>query len=282
DQYSGDLYAIKKYLKEIRKSDIYMKSIDKAFLEKFRQSCFKRGVKNGVVRYLKTLRAVFNKAIADIDTNLTSEDYPFNGFEIKRVVKTKKRAVSKDVITTFRNLDLEKDSFDWHVRNFFLFLYNSRGMQLVDMAHLRPIDFDGERFKYLRRKTKKEYWIKLTAESKQILEYYMDEKAEPTDYIFPIIPKSIRGNSGAEFKAYTNYRKRMNNAANEMGKLCGVNKSFTTYVMRHAWATQALNLGVDVVKIKDGLGHESLETTQRYLEEFDDAVIDDLNDMITA
>ncbi len=154
-------------------------------------------------------------------------------------------------------------------------------MQIVDMAHLRPIDFSGDRFKYERRKTKKEYWVKLTTESKKILCYYWSEDLAPTDKIFPFIPKSCI-NLKEEYREYSNYRKRVNTTAIELGKLCGVDKNFTTYVMRHAWATQALNLGVDIMKIKDGLGHENLETTQRYLEEFDSSVIDDLNEMITT
>ncbi len=82
EQYSGDQYSIRRYLKEINKSDIYMNKIDTAFLEDFRESCFKRGVKNGVVRYLKTLRAVFNKAIKDTTNSLTEGDYPFKGFQL--------------------------------------------------------------------------------------------------------------------------------------------------------------------------------------------------------
>lgn len=101
------------------------------------------------------------------------------------------------------------------------------------------------------------------------------------DFLFPIIPKHAWGNPEKEYTTYKSKLKKINQTAHVLGEKIGIKQSLTTYVMRHAWATQALQLGIDVVKIKDGLGHDSLETTQSYLEEFDNDVIDEMNDLIT-
>ena len=45
----------------------------------------------------------------------------------------------------------------------------------------------------------------------------------------------------------------------------GMEKSLTCYVFRHSVATHLLKRGVDVSYIGRLLGHESLNTTQRYL-----------------
>ena len=41
-------------------------------------------------------------------------------------------------------------------------------------------------------------------------------------------------------------------------------KEWTPHDMRRTYATNLLNLGIDIVTVKDMMGHSSIATTQRY------------------
>lgn len=45
----------------------------------------------------------------------------------------------------------------------------------------------------------------------------------------------------------------------------GINKHFTSHSLRHSYATHLLEMGLDIVSLKDLLGHSSIETTMLYL-----------------
>ena len=63
---------------------------------------------------------------------------------------------------------------------------------------------------------------------------------------------------------------------------CEIDTKLTGYVARHSWATIAKKMGYSVEVISEGLGHGEIRTTQIYLADFDDNVLDDANDMITG
>jgi len=84
-------------------------------------------------------------------------------------------------------------------------------------------------------------------------------------------------------KQYRNVRdelKRYNDNMKVIGQACGMNHKITSYVSRHSFATIAKFKGVPVPIISQALGHESLDTTETYLAEFDDEVMDKYNEMI--
>lgn len=84
-------------------------------------------------------------------------------------------------------------------------------------------------------------------------------------------------------KQYRNVRdelKRYNDNMKLIGQACGIGHKVTSYVSRHSFATIAKFKGVPVPIISQALGHESLDTTETYLAEFDDEVMDKYNEMI--
>lgn len=54
----------------------------------------------------------------------------------------------------------------------------------------------------------------------------------------------------------------------------------TSYVARHTWATSMKKLGASIGIISEGLGHDSEETTQIYLDSFGNDVMDKANELL--
>jgi site-specific recombinase XerD len=54
-------------------------------------------------------------------------------------------------------------------------------------------------------------------------------------------------------------------ALREAVKKCKLQKGITLHTLRHSYATHLLEFGMDIVSIKELLGHERIETTLVYL-----------------
>ena len=230
---------------------------------------------NGLSFYLRTVRAIYNRAIKDGVAK--KEQYPFEHYSIKET-KTKKRAIRKPDIKKIKSHKLKKGTPMWHARNYFLFSFYNRGMNFADMAKLKVSDVGKDRITYQRSKTSKEFSIKLTAATRKLLKIYMNGK-EPDQYVFPILERTSRED---QFKDLYNKRKLLNKYLDRLAKECKIQTKLTSYVARHSWATIAKDLNLPIAVISEGLGHEDIKTTQIYLDSFDKDVVDDANELITG
>lgn len=233
---------------------------------------------NGLAAYLRSIRAVCNKAI--IEGYCKPEYYPFrrnvqekDKYRIKKE-KTSKRAVSKEFIQLVENYDKHKDDKMYqNAKNFFLFSFYMRGINMVDMAKLRPGNIVNNHLEYRRSKTGKSYKIYINDKAKAILNYYgLKRKTLDYHFLFPIIKR---------WKSHELVKKDINNAVSNTNKYLKLiakdlgfeEKKLTTYVSRHSWATIADKEGIDRRIISQGLGHGDLGTTAIYI---DDIVSDDV------
>ena len=73
----------------------------------------------------------------------------------------------------------------------------------------------------------------------------------------------------------------MNKKLKILSNLAKIEEPITTYTARHSWATIAKRAGIPTAVISEGLGHETEETTQIYLDSFENDVLDDANELIT-
>ena len=257
--------------KEITFSDItfeLLKSIEAKFLSE-------NNSLNGLSFYLRTIRAIYNRAIKEGKAN--RDDYPFTSYSIKET-KTRKRAIPKTAMDSIKTAKFEPGSPRWHTRNIFLFSFYNRGMNFADMAKLRMSDIESDRIYYRRSKTGKPLSIKLTDATREILSMYIKDK-KGDDLIFPILK---RDTPELQIRDLYNGRKTFNNHLNKIAKKLEIKSHLTSYVARHSWATIAKDLNIPISVISEGLGHEDIKTTQIYLDEFDTSVIDDANKLITG
>jgi site-specific recombinase XerD len=257
-----------------RKREIPLEEISGSFLRKLEADYLSRGNSlNGLAALLRSLRAVYNKAIKD--KIVSADHYPFKDYQIRKTA-TVKRAITQDAIQSVVGLELEQAHPLFHARNYFLFSYLTFGMNFSDMAWLKVSNLSEGRVKYVRQKTKQVYDIKIMDALRPIIEYYTIGK-KSDDFIFPIIK---RLSPADRFKDILWARKRYNMNLKKLGAVCKITEDLTSYVSRHSAATAALFLDVPVAAISKLLGHASLSTTQTYLKSLPDDVMDAYHERI--
>ena len=240
---------------------------------------------NGLSVYMRSLRALYNRAIAE---GLVKESsYPFkrnafdkNKYQIKSE-RTKKRAVSKEII-----MQIEKfDNGDERLKEFkyyFLFSFYTMGMNMADMAKLRKSNIKDDTLYYRRSKSGRTYEIKLNQKAWDILRYFKYEVKKKNDLLFPMAenvsdPEKIRLRIQDKVKQTNKHLKFI---AAELGL---ENINLTTYVSRHSWATIADKMGIDRRVISQGLGHTNQRTTEIYIDDIESSdALADANDLITG
>jgi len=270
-------YALNFVKSSSNKPDILFTEIDFHFLKSLETLHFSRkgNTVNGLSVYMRTIRAIFNRAIHD--GIIDQKYYPFSEYKIKSN-KTMKRAISKDDLSKIKDIELIEGTEIWHARSYFLFSFYMIGMSWVDLANLKVSNINGDRIYYKRAKTGKEYSIKINENISDILSYYCERK-KPDDFIFPIIKR--QGVLIERYKDIKNALKTYNKYLKEIALKTGITSNMTSYVSRHSWASIANFSGVPIGIIKEGMGHDDIKTTQTYLADFNYSDIDKANELIS-
>lgn len=263
--YEATISALAKYHPEPK---LYFEQIDYRFLDKYNKYLLRGGAKpNTAFLYLRTLRAIYNKAIKHkvVDRTL----YPFHDISLKGE-RTKKRAIDKQLISEIVNLQLPHGSSIWHVKNWFLLSFYLIGISIVDLALLKSGNVKGNRVTYKRQKTGKPYDIKLVPQAVAILEEYKHHG----EFLLPIINRSTK-NAEERLRLIKDRTRFANKYLKQIASLISAEDSITTYTARHSWATICKKLGFSIEVIAEALGHEyGNKTTAVYLDSFDQEIID--------
>lgn len=276
--YQQALNSFKRFRKD---RDILLYKVDYTFLVEFEADCLNRAIKiNTISIYLRTLRAIMNKAISE--GYLNSDYYPFKKFKIKSEA-TKKRAISKEEIKAVLEIELPINQRINDSRNYFNFMFQCRGMNFIDVAFLTKENIKSDRLVYRRRKTGKLYDIKLTEKAKEIIKYYSKRKFKKVDkHLFPILKRNLKDDPEQELIHFKDCRRYFNRDLKEIGKRCKIEASLTSYVSRHSWASIAKFAGIAPAVIGESLGHSNLKTTETYLANFDHDTLDNANEIIVG
>lgn len=273
-------YAIQYFIAYTGMKDIPMVNIDITLLHNYTAFCLSKKLsKNTISVRLRAIRAVLNKARKEGEKYLPNNHKPFENFTIPSQ-KTPKRAISKETLQKIRDFELTEDDPHFNYRNYFLFAFNTRGMNFVDLAKLKMNQIVQGRLKYTRSKTGKHFDLKITEEAFEILKHYSSSK-NPNDYIFPILPKNIIDDEVAISKATEDALRLYNRNLQRLAKRIGIEERLTSYVARHSWATAARKMGVSIDLISESLGHSDLRVTEVYLEGFENEVLDEVNERVT-
>lgn len=232
----------------------------------------KRGVSiNGVAVYMRTFRAVCNRAIL---YNLTTyEWYPFRKYKIKKE-KTTPRVMTLNEMKDYFNLNLQESDklyITWCIGKLIFML---RGINITDLLLLKKSNIHQDRIIYKRQKTGKMYSIEILPNVLELFNQFGNE----SDNLLGFVNAYNRKDTAQELNQYIDYRKRINKKLKQLGLLLNISESLTSYVFRYSYANIAKQLGFSKDLIAEALGHEyGNSVTGIYLEMFDNDIVDNMN-----
>jgi site-specific recombinase XerD len=249
--------------------DILIDKIDNELLMGFESHLKCAGIrKNSISCYMRALRAIYNQAVKK---NLSTQKHPFRDI-YTGVDKTIKRAVNEETIIRLKNRDFSAQKKLALAQDLFMFSFYMRGMSFVDMANLRQSNVKNGYITYSRSKTKQNLTVKIEKCMAEIIDRYKEETVD--DYLLPIYNKE-NYNHVSHLRTYNKRLKRIST-------LLDLEKTLSSYVARHSWATLAHHKGVSIEIISESMGHENENTTRIYLASLDQSIIDKANADIIA
>ena len=136
------------------------------------------------------------------------------------------------------------------------------GLRCMEVRSLRlqDLDFDRKQLKVVQGKNKKDRYLPLSEHLIRGLKLYINTE-KPLDYLFNGQPNGI---AGGDFDCRYSQR-GVQWVVKEIAKRAGILKDVHTHTLRHTYATHLLEDGLDIISLKNLLGHENIETTMEYL-----------------
>lgn len=143
-----------------------------------------------------------------------------------------------------------------HLKQRVLFaLIYSAGLRVGEVCRLKVSDIDSGRMmiRVVKSKGKADRYVPLSLYLLKGLRRYV-QSAKPKDYLFN---GKVKGNPLGKGAVQQAFRLAV--------KKAGIIKEVSVHSLRHTYATHLLEEGVDIVTIKELLGHATIETTMMYL-----------------
>ena len=193
----------------------------------------------------------YKLAISSLKFYMTAVGATVVNYKIPSVKSEKKLPVvlsKEECIKLFANSSRSKDGI-------MLKLIYSAGLRLQELTNLKIGDIDWNRMLIHVRggKGKKDRYVNLSScILRDLKNYLLSEK--PFLYLF--------NNSQGRQANKTTISKIMNRAVKTSGI---IKKGVSLHTLRHSFATHLMEEGLDIVSIKEMLGHEKLQTTLIYL-----------------
>lgn len=253
---------IKKDFKSLTKIDVeqykaYLLSSDRktAFLELDGIQKLESGSVN---RLLSSLRSYLRFLIfQDINVPVPPES-------IRMVRKEKKHYKVAELNDLVRLIEapstLEKDAVVAGRNRAMLEVLFSTGMRISELLALNKQDINHTGKVFIVGKGKKERFVYLTKRALKFLNDYLGLRADTSPALF--VPQKGRRRNTRNCRISTNYlQERIKRYREKLGIVIPT----SAHSLRHGFATYLAQEGASVVAIQMLLGHESLDTTTRYV-----------------
>jgi integrase/recombinase XerD len=134
------------------------------------------------------------------------------------------------------------------------------GMRISELLSLKVNQIDQTGRVYILGKGKKQRFVYLTPRALVHLKNYLTKRGSVSDMLF--VPYRGRNNQEKNKKISTNY---LQFKIKKYRELLDINLPISAHTLRHGFATYLAENGANPAAIQILLGHESLETTTRYV-----------------
>lgn len=258
---TADLYrAVRNHLRCFcREGKLLMKDVTPEWVHCFWEWLRKKGLRtNSVNSYMSNFRAMYNRACGG--GNHQTKGSPFAGLLLKRE-ETRKRAVPIQVIGQIACMDFRKEPEKQLAVDMALLSFMACGIPFVDIAHLTKDNLvdKGNILWYRRQKTGALIELEVTTG----IQFLIDRYSRPdTRYLFPIL------SADTTHEQYKHCLAKENSYLKEIAVDLKLTEPLTTYVFRHAWASEAYHQHVPIGIISQALGHSTEKMTRTYLSAF--------------
>lgn len=267
--YERDLKVFQHFLSEV---SIPFDRIDKKAILNFKaylvsrdretpknQRGLKRLSSSSVNRMLSALRS-YLKFLLDMDLNV-----PVSPDVIKPIKTERKHPRVGEFNDIIRLIEapttLERNKVVAARNRAMLETLFATGMRISEIINLQVSQVDSSGRIFIRGKGKKERFVYLTPRAHRHIEEYLQTRGV-TDSSYLFIPCRGRNASRKDRKISPNYVEAKMKRYRE---LLGLNIPLSPHSLRHAFATYLAENGANPAAIQILLGHESLDTTTRYV-----------------
>lgn len=134
------------------------------------------------------------------------------------------------------------------------------GMRISELLSLKRVQIDRTGRVFVQGKGKKQRFIYLTERAKRHIDEYIRIRDDDSPYLF--IPNRGRNASKKDRRISPNY---LQMKIKKYRELLGMNVPTSAHSLRHGFATYLAEQGANPAAIQILLGHESLDTTTRYV-----------------
>jgi site-specific recombinase XerD len=270
---------LNKFKKFLGGKDIPFSEITFDLLKKYKESLDSEGLKSAT-RYLSAIRQIYNFAVENDDFLPKKNPFKSTLFNKKITSTTINRNLNQDQIeklfvTVYSNG--WKTSYRDVALDFWKFCFLMRGINMIEMAVMKPKDIEGEYFEFTREKLKSrvstKQRIKIFPEARAIINKYLDPE---NDYVFPLLDNGFdKDKNVRDYKTYQHRMTVLNSNLRKIGKDLGTNFNMTTMSARYSFVNLAKLHEVPFLYLQELIGHKTNSTTDIYLDVFPQSKIDE-------
>ncbi len=259
------------------KTDIQLCKITTDYITDLYKNCSTSGIScNTTSFYMRNFKAVLNRRQTSDKAIPIQKLFQYT---VIRKVKTTKRALSVQDMKLLLKFNPAGNKRYIQALEIFWLCFILQGTSIADLCFIPKEALCADYICYKRHKTSTRINVALNQVSRRLLYRYKSQNPY-SQYLFRFMdqydtPTMIYG-------AYRNMLKRINSTLKQIGIEIGLNIPLTSYVARHTWATQAKSVGTPAELISEAMGHTSQHTTSIYLKNFDQNIIDNVNNKVIA